>query len=182
MWRMALAVVALGSPAFADCEDLWFSRNAVFDQAGFCFGSTLGQSVFDNSDCTTTSPEISEREKALVARIKAQERNLDCRIDTARSQIEVADLEQRRGLMEQPVADGFESACIGWKAAVYDLRLAPFEDAPEATQIRPGDMLLLRHEGTDGFDFVTVLRDGNVAGLGWMSAPIDETTCSDFAG
>ena len=43
------------TPAFAldHCEEWWFTRNLVFDRAGYCFSSPLGQAVFDNSDCFT---------------------------------------------------------------------------------------------------------------------------------
>ena len=182
MWKTAILGAVLAAPAAADCDDLWFSRNFVFDQAGFCFGSALGQQVFDNSNCRTKTPDISERQKAFVARVKQQERDLGCTVDTSRTELFVRDIHLRRGLMEQPVSDGFESACIGWKGPVYDLRLAPEEDAPESVQILPGDMLMLNHEGTGDWDFVTLLRGDEVAGLGWMSAPIDETTCEGFAG
>ena len=50
MRRAAICAFVVAGPAAADerCHDLWFARNAIMDRAGYCFGSVLGQAVFDN--------------------------------------------------------------------------------------------------------------------------------------
>lgn len=60
------------------CAQLWADRNHVFDRAGQCFSSDLGASFFDNSDCTTNSPNLSENDVETVARIQNYERELNC--------------------------------------------------------------------------------------------------------
>ncbi|EBA16598.1 hypothetical protein RSK20926_22774 [Roseobacter sp. SK209-2-6] len=58
----ALSALPLSTTtAFADesCNDLWFTRNAIINQAGFCFGSNLGQALFDNGDCIAKSVPLS---------------------------------------------------------------------------------------------------------------------------
>jgi hypothetical protein len=62
--------------------NLWVERNMIFDAKGYCFGTPLAQDFFDNSDCTTKSPHLSEREKGLVRRLKSRENALGC--DTAK--------------------------------------------------------------------------------------------------
>ena len=41
----------------ASCWDLWYERNAIYDQNGYCFSSSLGKRTFNNADCWT--PEAS---------------------------------------------------------------------------------------------------------------------------
>ena len=46
MFRLALAIpaalAAFPALAFDPCEDLWFSRNQLYDRAGYCFSTPLG--------------------------------------------------------------------------------------------------------------------------------------------
>ncbi|MFN4153790.1 MAG: caspase family protein [Paracoccaceae bacterium] len=60
------------------CFDLWYARNAVFASRGFCFTSAEGQKWFDNSQCYTSSPNLSAAEKSMVDTIKAQEKAQGC--------------------------------------------------------------------------------------------------------
>ncbi|MCK5500992.1 MAG: YARHG domain-containing protein, partial [Tritonibacter mobilis] len=66
-----LLALAAATPAVAGdyCADLWFTRNAIIDRAGYCFGSTLGQRLFDNGDCIAKSVSLSDADKAKVALI-----------------------------------------------------------------------------------------------------------------
>jgi len=59
---LALLLAALAAPAAAleICDELWFTRNLIYDRAGYCFSSPLGRAVFDNSDCTGSALKIAE--------------------------------------------------------------------------------------------------------------------------
>lgn len=80
-----LAAMSLGlsvQTAFADsCYDLWYERNEIYDTNGFCFKSSLGKRVFDNSDCYTNDPQLSRAEQRRVAQIQREERRLGCKVN-----------------------------------------------------------------------------------------------------
>lgn len=80
---LALATLGLGTQsAFADsCYDLWYERNAIYDARGFCFKSSLGKRVFDNSDCYTDRPRFTRSEQRRIDQIIRQERRLGCRVN-----------------------------------------------------------------------------------------------------
>lgn len=70
-----LATMALAAPAMAaSCYDLWYQRNAIFDDNGYCFKTQLGRETFDNSDCWTDYPHLSRSEQRRVDAIKREER------------------------------------------------------------------------------------------------------------
>ena len=48
-----LLLTPVTAVADALCDELWLTRNMVFDRAGYCFGSNLGEAIFDNSDCNS---------------------------------------------------------------------------------------------------------------------------------
>ncbi len=78
----ALALTVGLSPAKAEsCYDLWYERNQIFDDNGFCFKTQLGKDTFDNSDCYTSNPSLSRAEVRRVAQIKARERAKRCRVN-----------------------------------------------------------------------------------------------------
>lgn len=84
-WLIFVFLV-LSGPATAQsdaaCEELWFARNAMANSGGFCFSSPLGQTVFDNADCTTQTPAVSPQVALIVNRILEQEAARACRVDT----------------------------------------------------------------------------------------------------
>ena len=114
---LALPNVAIG------CEELWFFRNLIFDRAGYCFETPLGQAVFDNADCTTSTPVLSQTLSDRVALIRLEEGYSGCNIDpdvgglppdlTVAAWAEVETL---------PLPTGFESACVYWLGAALELR------------------------------------------------------------
>lgn len=65
----------------ASCWDLWYERNAIYDDNGFCFSTSLGKRTFDNSDCWTKNPELSQWEQRRVAQIQAEERRRGCKVN-----------------------------------------------------------------------------------------------------
>ena len=105
-------------PAFAEepCADLWWSRNQLFNQAGYCFASQLGQSMFDNSDCTTNElPKLSASATKTIAAIREEEARWSCKSDTSAATLELNRLDIRRSLKEVAVNDGLESGCINYQ-------------------------------------------------------------------
>ncbi len=99
-----LAMLGLGSaPAYADCyedigctdsdtfsvddltdlscENLWYVRNRIYDENGYCFQTARGRHAFDNSDCwvhNQSRVRLSQIERHNVdAIIQAEEEN-DC--------------------------------------------------------------------------------------------------------
>jgi YARHG domain len=78
----ALSLMISITPASAaNCYDLWYERNQIFDDNGFCFKSRLGKDTFDNSDCYTDNPQMSRAEERRIAQIKAQERKKGCKVN-----------------------------------------------------------------------------------------------------
>lgn len=77
-----LAVVGSASwvqPAFADvCYDLWYERNSIYNDNGYCFNTRDGRQTFDNSDCYTDSPDFTRREQRRIQQIKRQENDYGC--------------------------------------------------------------------------------------------------------
>ncbi|MBO9397164.1 YARHG domain-containing protein [Shimia sp. R9_2] len=60
------------------CDDLWFHRNRIFHENGYCFASERGIDTFGNEGCFTKSPELSGRDAELMQIIKAGEKELGC--------------------------------------------------------------------------------------------------------
>ncbi len=60
------------------CDQLWYARNLIYHEKGFCFTSAKAKSVFDTSACTTSNPVLSAAEKKEVERIKALEKAKGC--------------------------------------------------------------------------------------------------------
>ncbi len=180
---------ATQSVASEPCEDLWFSRNLVFDQAGYCFGSPLGKAIFDNSDCTTTSPVLSADDKGFVKWIKSKESEWDCKVDTSRSTFSEFDIDTipLRRMLTHPVArSGFESTCIGWRGEAITL-YADFTrgDFPIGV-IRPGDTIYWAYDyygEPDHWDFLTRIdKAGKTTTMGWSNVRVDPDKCDAFAG
>lgn len=73
--------IGLSPASAANCYDLWYERNQIFDDNGFCFQSRLGKDTFDNADCYTDNPQLSRAEVRRVAQIKAQERRKSCKVN-----------------------------------------------------------------------------------------------------
>ena len=65
-WILLLGLVwPVQAWALEICDDLWLTRNLIFDRAGYCFGSVLGKSVFDNEGCTPGVPELAEADQGI---------------------------------------------------------------------------------------------------------------------
>lgn len=185
MKRYAFAFALLAGPAFAatdPCHDLWFTRNLVFDRAGYCFTSPLGRSVFDNEGCTTSSPRLSADDREIVAQVRETEEWIGCRVDTDTSELVLDAIEWRRRLDTLPVLSRGESACLGWRNAEVPLYSGTGEGARRIGQISPGDTVSYNHELRAPFSFVTVHRGVELVAIGWTDMQADEASCTMFAG
>jgi hypothetical protein len=78
----ALGVVLSIQPAMAaSCYDLWYERNAIYDQNGFCFSSALGQQTFDNGDCWTKNVQFTPDEQYRIDQLKDEEDRRGCKVN-----------------------------------------------------------------------------------------------------
>ncbi|MEM7438003.1 MAG: DUF4453 domain-containing protein [Pseudomonadota bacterium] len=184
--RLTLALCVLTSPVFATdfCHDLWWTRNALIDRAGYCFGSTLGKAAFDNAGCTGKSVNLSARASQKVAQIKELEARNSCRVNTKSTSLFIDDLATRRRLVDLPVRDETESSCIGFRAPSVALRAGIGTQHAVTYQVRQGDSVLYSHFDEGGWLYVVAYSsDGSVHGAGWMaSEAIGFNDCRNWAG
>ena len=89
-WRelAALGVLIAGlavsfHPAHAgdDCYGLWYDRNLIFAEAGYCFKTPLARQIFADYPCWTSAPSLTRAQRAVVSEIKSMERRLNCRVN-----------------------------------------------------------------------------------------------------
>lgn len=79
-----LALVALAGPAAAgddSCDGLWYERNAIYKDAGYCFKTTRAIRAFGNAGCSwddIADVPLSARQRSAVSRIQRQERAWGC--------------------------------------------------------------------------------------------------------
>lgn len=59
------------------CYDLWFERNSIFANKGFCFRSQRAQSAF-GAACFPPYGQLSRNEQWRVDALQRQERNMRC--------------------------------------------------------------------------------------------------------
>lgn len=183
--RWSLIVLTMAGPAAADgCDDLWFTRNLIMDRAGYCFGSTLGQAVFDNSDCIGKSVQVAPIDSQLVARIQNLEKVHGCRVNTSGTHLDLPDSFVRRQLIDLPVRDEFESACLGWLGQVVPLRSGTSTLAPVIGQILPGQTVSYGHYPVGNWSYVTVSNRGawQPVGGGWLDLGTYGEQCEQVAG
>ncbi|WP_339106781.1 DUF4453 domain-containing protein [Roseovarius rhodophyticola] len=182
---LLLAFVASSASANEACEDVWFTRNLIFDRAGYCFGSTLGQAVFDNSNCIGTSVSIPPDQKRIVDEIRALEAQHGCQVDTGRTGLRLIDAAIRRQLRDLPIRDEFESGCLGWLGPVVPLHAGHDNSSAVIGRVEPGDYILYSHLGRGGWSYVTT-HTANWTSLksgGWMrQTGVSDASCAQWAG
>lgn len=165
------ATFLLGTGAFANsaCDDLWLSRNVIYDLHGYCFGSTLGKKIFDNTGCTTVEPELPAELNERVQRLWARAEKMSCAANQGRSSISVYNLESRKSLLYQPVASETESACLGFQENPIALYDAPIGDAIHIGTVNTGDDIAWFHQDENNWAFITILKraDGSTPISGW---------------
>lgn len=78
MAALAGAVLMMAHPAAAQsCNELWFQRNAIFAEAGYCFQTARARAVF-GAGCFPPYGRLTPRQQARVNAIRAQEDYLGC--------------------------------------------------------------------------------------------------------
>jgi hypothetical protein len=81
----ALAVVtlvALPSVAMAaSCYDLWYERNQIYADNGYCFQTDLAIETFGNDDCYTRHPDFTHSEQKRINQIVALEKKKHCHVN-----------------------------------------------------------------------------------------------------
>jgi hypothetical protein len=64
-----------------DCDSLWYLRNQIFDEAGYCFKTERAIYAFGNEGCASSSYSILNRyERANVSMIKSIEAAKGCNL------------------------------------------------------------------------------------------------------
>lgn len=176
---LALGLLPTAAAAYDICDDLWMTRNTLFDRAGYCFGSALGQAVFDNAGCLGTDVALSAQDNATVALVREFEVEWSCRVDTSRTQLDLPDMAARMRMRDMPVPTGYESACIGWRGGAANLYSGQDQKSGVTGVLRDGDNTTFSFVTADGWEFVD-MGDGR---MGWLALPkFDDMICDGFAG
>jgi YARHG domain len=63
------------------CYDLWYQRNLIYAQNGYCFSSSLARRTFSEFSCWTNNPQFTLDEQRHINQIKAEERRLGCKVN-----------------------------------------------------------------------------------------------------
>lgn len=185
MRMLAAILIVMPLPALATeiCHDLWFTRNLIMDRAGYCFGSVLGKSIFDNSNCAGNSVSLSKAETSLVARFRGLEQELGCKVNTAQPLLSLEDMDVRRRLTDLPVRAEFESACIGWLGERVQLKAGHQPDATVVGEISRGDTIGYGHVSVGPWEYVIVKhRDWRFKSAGWTDQTLGLDACEQVAG
>jgi len=188
-WILLFVSLAPGAWANAYCAELWFTRNLIFDRAGYCFGSTLGQALFDNADCigkNVTLDPVSQRKVAKIREIETWE---ECRVNTNGTSLVFEDMEAKRALLDLPVPDNLGSGCLGWRGTAIPLRTGHRAEAPVSGWLQTGDYILFDHYDEGDWLFITTYAPTAVGGwgpakaMGWMTGvTMDNDACDNWAG
>jgi hypothetical protein len=75
------ASILLPDLAHASCSSLWYERNQIYKEAGYCFKTSRAIRAFGNSGCSyddINDVPLSARQRAVVRDIAAQERRMGC--------------------------------------------------------------------------------------------------------
>ena len=144
-----LLILPGAGSALEYCDELWFTRNLVFHQAGHCFGSALGKAVFGNEGCNPAGASLSKEDLAFTNRVRAEEKFEGCKIDTKRTALPVILPEVRKSLIDIPFPSLYESGCIGWSGDPVTLHKAKDASSDVTNIVRKGDVLLFQFEDDD---------------------------------
>ncbi|EIC21915.1 YARHG domain-containing protein [Thiorhodovibrio frisius] len=83
---LALGISILATSAAApvmaqSCMDLWYQRNLIYAQNGYCFSTSLGKRQFAEYKCWTKNPDLTQQEQKRVDSIRAEERRRGCKVN-----------------------------------------------------------------------------------------------------
>jgi len=166
------------------CEELWVTRNMIFDRAGYCFGSTLGQSLFDNSNCTTNTASAPDAYAQIIAWARGDEDRLGCQVNTAQpawpSIQAVYAYYNQFWTVAVPIDGGF--GCWGYSGPTVTVYAGASAATPVLGQLDPGLSYVTTHYGVDGWEFITVVTgpSGQDIATGWASGHTSD--CAEMAG
>ena len=195
MKRIALVLsLAMALPATADvwdspepvCNRLWYMRNLVMDRAGYCFGSALGEALFDNSDCVGGDIRLSPNDSRQVAKMKALEDQEGCRVNTKARTLDLFGENPAvlRRLRDMPMP-GWGSGGCTWAGAPIPLFDGYSSGSVQIGQIRAGDRLSFEYESEGKWSAVSTSGSkGEQDILGWFDHTKynTERNCTDWAG
>ncbi len=199
--RCLVLVGLLPTTAAADieerCEELWFARNAMLNDAGYCFSTTLGRSLFNNADCTTRQPIVDRQVSEQISIIQRLERDppfasitqsgqrKSCQIDTSQSSLsDVRYIELRKRVTFQPATDGASAGCLGYNGEPFLIHAAPDPQSRVLGRVEPGFSFSLSHLPWRDWNFALVWRDpseGDPITIGWYRHDTGQN-CSIIAG
>ncbi|MEJ6396947.1 DUF4453 domain-containing protein [Yoonia sp. 208BN28-4] len=184
LFALFLAVLPFTAKADTVCADLWAMRNLAFARAGYCFGSPLGQSVFGSDGCTGTDVTLSEPyDTRAVAAIREMETLLNCAIDTTSLNHDLPDMAARAQMIELPVRQDGESACIGWRGALLYLGTASHGHADTVGAVEAGDDILFQFDRQGPWEYVYAIRNSQRVAEGWAFLPeLSNEMCDGWAG
>lgn len=64
------------------CQNLWYVRNSIYNDNGYCFKTPAAKAEFDNSDCfvnNTSALRFNRHEQTNIDRVVRVEREKGCR-------------------------------------------------------------------------------------------------------
>ncbi len=169
-----IAIVSCPQASLADaiqpCDDLWYTRNAIRHRAGYCFGSKLGRTIFDNKHCIGKQVSLDQKAKRNLDNIHELEKRLDCSVDTNKARLDIPDLSIRRRLIDIPIPDEFSGGCIGWTGAKTELHVGHSPTSAVIGYIHPGDWVSLDHLPVGQWTYVTIEGPNwnGIKGGGWL--------------
>ncbi|MCB1379939.1 MAG: YARHG domain-containing protein [Alphaproteobacteria bacterium] len=67
-----------GSPRYMSCDELWYARNEIYAENGYCFKTRRARSVFGRG-CFPPYGRLSPREQRRVSEIERWEYRKGCR-------------------------------------------------------------------------------------------------------
>jgi hypothetical protein len=76
-----ISMPALSQASAASCYDLWYARNQIYSENGYCFKTQLGRDTFGNAGCFTNNPKLSKYEARDVKEIKREEKKRGCKVN-----------------------------------------------------------------------------------------------------
>ncbi len=73
----ATTPAAAQDPAYMSCEDIWYARNRIYAQNGYCFNTDRARAVF-GAGCFPPYGRLSGWEKSRVNQLQMWERRKGC--------------------------------------------------------------------------------------------------------
>jgi YARHG domain len=77
----AVSTLVISQASAQSCYDLWYARNKIYAENGYCFKTRLGRETFGNEGCFTSNPKLSEFEARDVKEIKREEKKRGCKVN-----------------------------------------------------------------------------------------------------